>query len=40
MIFYNLSEEEFADEKFIEELFLGGASEEDLNRESNEESLK
>ncbi len=39
-IFYNLSEKESADKKSIEELSSNGIFEKDLNKESNEESLK
>ena len=39
-ILYNLSEKESTDEKSIEKSSLGGASEEDLSKKSNEEPLK
>ncbi len=37
---YNLNEEESTNEKFIEESFPGGVSEEGLYGESNEELLR
>ena len=39
-IVYNLSEKESTDEKFIKKLSLDGASEEDLNKKSNEKPLR
>ncbi len=39
-MFYDLSEEESADEEFIEELSPGGISEKDFSGESNEELLR